>query len=460
MPRFVSTVVIAGFLFASAAVAASNPKANEALLAAAADGHADKILAALKKADPNTQDEQGNTPLIIMSGESLWGNYKDVIDAFVKAKANIEAKNKEGATALMVAAQYDRWSWVDALIAAGAKVNAKDNDGWTPLMYAALNDANTSAKSLIQAKADVEATDSKGFTALQIALGKGRGSIVEKLMEAGAKFPPKSPDGTAALIDSVYGRDLKGVRIALENNPDLAARDQDGWPALSIASYNDDRQIVMELLRAGADPTLKDKDGKTAIQRATENENKEVVALLGGKWDKPKLSGGTNVSIPCKELGGNVATNIGVDGNAILVTTVFPKPLTYYFGGGNMNRAKSAVKYTYDGSFAPEYEFASGYKLDYSQYGTSVQLNYKDSKGEVRHKNVFANVLSADVKKGEEDVDLSNLSEDERPRATNEEGILRTRVPMSVLGLTPGKPVKMTAKIGKCAPVTAQIALK
>lgn len=460
MPRVLSAIAIVAFLFVSAAPAAST-KANDALLAAAADGHADAILAALKKGgDPNARDDKGNTPLIIMSSDTLWGSDKDVLDAFIKAKANLDAKNKEGATALMIATANDRWSWVDLLIAAGAKINAKDNDGWTPLMYGALNDSNASVRSLIKAKADLEATDAKGYTALMIALGKGRGTVVENLVEAGAKFPAKSPDGYTSLVESVYGRDLKGVRIALDNKPDLTSRDDDGWPALSIAAYNDDRQIVMELLRAGVDPTLKDKEGKTALDRATQNENKEVVALLGGKWDKPKLSGGTNVKIPCKELGGDVATNFGVDGETIIVTTVYPKPLSYYLGGGLMNRAKSAVKYTYDADIAPSYQFATGYTLGYSQYGTSVQLNYKDSKGEVKHKSVFANVLSADLKKGEEDVDLSSVPDDDHPRAQNDEGILVTRVPMSVIGLKSGKPVKVTAKIGSCAPVTTQVALK
>lgn len=462
MPRVMTAIAIVAFLCVSAAPAATkSSKANEALLAAAADGHADPVLAALKKgADPNATDDKGNTALIIMSSDTLWGNYKDFIAAYKKAGGKIDAKNKEGATALMIAAANDKWSWVDELIAAGANVNAKDTDGWTPLMYAALNDSNASVRSLIKAKADLEATDGKGDTALLIALGKGRGTVVEKLMESGAKFPAKSSDGYTTLIDSVYGRDLKGVRIALENNPDLASRDDDGWSALSIAAYNDDRQIVMELLRAGIDATLKDKEGKTALDRAIQNDNKEVVALLGGKWDKPKLSGGTNVKIPCKELGGDVATNFGVDGDAIVVTTVYPKPLTYYLGGGRMNRAKSAVKYTYDGDITPSYQFANGYTLGYSQYGTSVQLNYKDSKGEVKHKNVYANVLSAELKKGDQDVDLANVPDDNQPRAQNDEGVLVTRVPMSVVGMKAGQPVKVTAKIGSCAPVTAQVAMK
>ena len=463
MSRLVSSIAIALFLIAAAAPAAYNKKASDALLEAAGKGEGDAILEALKKgADPNARDDKGNTALIIISSDTLWGHEQDVLNALLKAKGDIEAKNQDGQTPLMIAAANDRFSFVKMLIDAGAKVNAKDTDAWTPLMYAAINDSNASADLLIKAKADLENADTKGYTALMIALDRGRGSIAEKLLEAGAKWPAKSPSGLSTVVSSVFGRDLKGVRLALDpaRKPDVNSRDEDGWPAVSIAAYNDDRQIVMELLRAGADTSLKDKDGKTALDRATENENKEVAAILSNKWDVPKFNGGTNVTIPCKPLGGSVAANVAVDGETLVFTTVYPKPLTWYLGGGLMNRAKSAVKYTYDGSIEPSYQFGSGYGLSYSQYGTSVKLKYKDSKGEMRSKNVYANVLSADVKKGDEDVDLSSLSDDDRPSAVNDEGILKTRVPMSVLGLKPGKAVKMTAKIGSCDPVTAQVALK
>ena len=464
MPRFVTGVLAAAFLAAAPLIAASkNAKASDALLAAASKNESDDILAALKAgADANARDDKGNTALILISSDSLFGHEQDVLNALLKAKADVDAKNKEGQTALMIATANDRWNFVKMLIDAGAKVNARDNDGWTPLMYAAVNDSNTSADALLKANADVNNADTKGYTAVMVALDRGRGNIAEKLLKAGGTCPAKSPSGISSLVASVFGRDLQGVRLALDpsRKQDVNSRDEDGWPAVSIAAYNDDRQIMMELLRAGADPTLKDKDGKTALDRANENENKEVAAILTGKWDKPKFDKGTNVTVPCKDLGGSVATNVMVDGDVLVFTTYYPHPLSWYLGGGAMNRAKSAVKYTYNASIEPSYQFASGYGLSYSQYGTSVQLKYKDSEGRERQKSVYENVLSAEVKKGEEDVDVSSVSDDDRPRAINDEGLLRTRVPMSVLGLKAGPPVKVTAKIGSCGPVTAQVALK
>ena len=447
-------------LIASTAGAAKkfNAEAGQQLLAAAGEGEFDKIEAALKAgADPNIKDDQGRTPLLLASGQNLWGKEKETVAALKKAGAKIDLGDANGLTPLMNSAWSGRTEMTRALIAAGAKVDAKDKDGWTPLMYTAVVGEWSDTDELLKAKANLEFVDSDGFTALGIALNQGRGAVADRLFKAGAKLVPTTKTKIAPLIMSVYGRDLSCVRLVLENAPALDARDSDGWSALAISAFNDDRQIVMELLRAGVDPELEDKEGKTAIDRAKENENTETVALLSGQWDRPKLKGGTNIAVPCPVLGGNVDVNVAVDKSDLVFSTIYPKPLMWYLGGGYTNRAKSAKKYTYDGSIAPEITVGA-YTLGYMEYGTSVTLYYKDSQGNERQKNVYGNVLSVDVTKGDEDVDTSNL--ENPPDANNENGVLETRVPLSLLGLKKGGSVKMGAKIGNCGPVSATVKLK
>jgi len=272
-----------------------------------------------------------------------------------------------------------------------------------------------------------------------------------------------------AILIATYGRDLQCVRQVLESGAPVTGLDEDGWPAVEVAAFNGDGQIVMELLRAGADATIKDKEGKNALDRAKQNEHTEIAALLGAPWDVPKPKGGQTVVIPCPALGGKVNAHFVTDGPALVVTTMFPKPLTYYLGGGNTNRAKSAKTYTYEGSFAPAYYLdvdsnaktgtkdqlfkeANGaeYDIDYSQYGTSVTLTYHNSSGEERTKSVYANVLDVSVEKEGQMIDVSEVPDEDRPRAANENGVLITRVPLSLMKLTPGKTVRMTAKIGAC----------
>lgn len=452
------------------AKSAAKSKATQQLLDAAGKGDEDAILAALAAGgDPNARDEDNATALILCSTQSLFGKERKIVEAMVKSKVKIDAVDKDGASALISAAATGRDGMVRLLIENNAKVDLRDNDGWTALMYAATGGHWSAVQELIDAKADLNAADKKGWTPLGMAIYQGRGAAAEHLIKAGAKFPEKGANGMTPILLAIYGRDLQCVRQVLESGHAIEGLDEDGWSPLEVASYFGDGQIVMELLRAGADPAFKDKDGKTSIDRAKENENSEIVAILGGPWTVTKPKGGSTIALNCPALGGKVNANFTVDNATLIVTTMFPKPLTYYLGGGNTNRAKSAKAFTYEGSFAPAYyldvdsnaktgakeqlfkeAIGSEYDIDYTQFGTSVTLTYKDSKGNERSKPVYANVLDVSVEKEGSMIDVSEVPDENRPRAMNENGVLITRVPLSLMNLTPGKTVRMTAKIGAC----------
>lgn len=477
MIRRVVFCLLAGVL----GMAASKNEATNRLLSAAAEGEGDAIIAALAAgADPNARSEDKTPALVTVSMKALFGREERVIAAFVKAKANLDAADAGGATPLMAAAAADRGEMLEALIAAGAKIEARDKDAWTAVHYAVTNGNWSALDKLIAAKANVNVVANDKYSALMMALGGGRGGIAEKLMKAGAKYPASWPDGASGLVHAASGRDLRAVRIALANNPAIdEPSPDDGFTPLAIAAWNGDAQIVMELLRAGADPSIKDKKGKTPLDQATHQEESEIVALLGGKWDKPRPKGGKTIPIPCQNLGGTVEANFAVDGKALVFTTTYPHPLSYYFGGGNMNRAETAKKYTYPGSFTAAYYLdtdsnartgrkaemfeaearGADYTVEYDQYGTSVLLRYVNSKGVERQRQVFANVLGVSVKKGSDDVDLSELGDD-IPRAVNDDGVLRSRVPLSILALKPGSSIRVTAKIGACNPAVEKITLR
>jgi hypothetical protein len=91
--------------------------------------------------------------------------------------------------------------------------------------------------------------------------------------------------------------------------------------------------------------------------------------------------------------------------------------------------------------------------------GTPGSHQLGQAGGNERQKQVFANVLDVGVKNGSEDVDLSGLGDD-MPRAENDNGVLRSRVPLSLLALKPGRSIRVTAKIGSCNPVVEKITVK
>ena len=90
---------------------------------------------------------------------------------------------------------------VQALLKAGAEVNAADNQRWTPLHFAAQEFNVENARALVGATADLEAEDVYGNTPLWRATfaSKGRGDVVVLLLHAGADRHHANKSGNSPL---------------------------------------------------------------------------------------------------------------------------------------------------------------------------------------------------------------------------------------------------------------------
>lgn len=111
----------------------------------------------------------------LLMSASYVREYNEIIKELIIRGSDVNAKDDEGKTALMIAAQFS--SSVDinnvlTLLTYGANVNAQDNEGKTPLMYAAMQRSNIEhgnlnlIKTLIAHGANINTEDNNGKTAL------------------------------------------------------------------------------------------------------------------------------------------------------------------------------------------------------------------------------------------------------------------------------------------------------
>jgi ankyrin len=143
----------------------------------------------LAKADVNAPQVDGATAL-------HWAVYRDDVamaDLLLKAGANVKAANREGTTPLFMAALYGNPAMIERLLKAGADAKERGPNGETTLMFAARNGNAASIKLLVAAGADVNAKEAiRSTTALMWAAEEGHPAAVKALVEVGADVGAKS----------------------------------------------------------------------------------------------------------------------------------------------------------------------------------------------------------------------------------------------------------------------------
>ena len=143
--------------------------------------------------DPNTRDEKGQTGLLLALREPS----PRVIDVLLASKkTNVEARNENDESPLMLAAIKGQQELVQKLIARDADIN---KPGWTPLHYAASGGQVAIMKLLLDKYAFIDAPSPNGTTPLMMAAMYGSTASVKLLLDEGADTLMKNQQGMTAL---------------------------------------------------------------------------------------------------------------------------------------------------------------------------------------------------------------------------------------------------------------------
>jgi uncharacterized protein len=150
---------------------------------------------------------------------------KAAVRALVRQKADVNAPQIDGATALHWAVYRGDAEMAELLIRVGANVKAANRDGVTPLAMAALYGNAPMISRLIKAGAEATEVGPNGQTVLMLAARNGSPDAVKVLVEGGAKINAReSLRGTTALMWAVEQRHPEAVKVLLAGGADFAAR--------------------------------------------------------------------------------------------------------------------------------------------------------------------------------------------------------------------------------------------
>jgi len=172
---------------------------------------------------------------------------------------DVESKDKNGNTALGMAAYCGRTDAVKLLLEHGADVNATAGWGdWTALMKAAYGGHAEAVRLLLEHGADANARESvtERMTVLMKAAegGHAHSDIIESLIAHGADVNAKDKHGETALITaSEHGGRDDVVQSLLEHDADVNAKEYGVIDALEEAAGEGRAGAVKLLLLYGAD---------------------------------------------------------------------------------------------------------------------------------------------------------------------------------------------------------------
>jgi len=183
---------------------------------------------------------------------------------------------------------------VERLIEKGAEVNKKDKDGATPLAHAALNGYYRIAELLIANGADVDARDNQNASPLFYAAAKGYAAAAKILIENGANVNLLCGGGVETSARPLHmaagSGNVQLVKMLIVEGADVNGRAQNGWTPLFTAAAKGHSSIVKALLAGGADVNAKDMNGGTALSVAVIMGHTDIVKLLQNKGAEEAFS--------------------------------------------------------------------------------------------------------------------------------------------------------------------------
>jgi ankyrin repeat protein len=215
-------------------------------------------------------------------------NNSVAIRTLLEQKANVNAPQADGMTALHWATYHDDLDTVEHLVAAGADSKAASRYGVTPLSLACTNGNTAIVKLLLEAGANVNTTLPGGETVLMTAARTGHLAPVQALLARGCDVNAREYKGQTALMWAAADGHVEVVDALIKAGADFRAPLSSGFTPLFFAIREGRSQVVFRLLEAGASvnevmrPDRKNgrAGGKSPLILAIENGHFELSAAL------------------------------------------------------------------------------------------------------------------------------------------------------------------------------------
>ncbi|MDQ3156250.1 MAG: ankyrin repeat domain-containing protein [Actinomycetota bacterium] len=168
---------------------------------------------------------------------------------------------------------------------AGADLESRNDQRQTPLLLAAANDRYAVARLLVDLGADPDALDARHDTPWLVTGVTGSVAMLETLLPAHPDLTIKNRYGGLSPIPAGERGHADYIRRVVSTDVNLNHVNDLGWTALLETVILGDgskpyQDIVETLVRAGVDTSIKDKNGRTALDHAKSKGYTNIVRAL------------------------------------------------------------------------------------------------------------------------------------------------------------------------------------
>lgn len=133
-----------------------------------------------------------------------------------------------------------------------AEVDARNSDNETALILALKNEQPETAKLLVDRGANIKVVDSSGKTPLALSIGLGNAGLVQSLLEKGADPNIIDNEGKSPLLLAVMKANIDIIKVLLAKGANPNLRTSSGMSPLKSAEWAGRNDIAEILKGAGA----------------------------------------------------------------------------------------------------------------------------------------------------------------------------------------------------------------
>lgn len=176
-----------------------------------------------------------------------------LLKKLLKKKINVNCQNKNTDTMLMLASKKCYYDCVKIIIGTGAKINVVNKQGDTALHLAAGKKRNEKViEYLISKGAYINKKNSLGMTPLMIASSNGHKSNLIALLRHQPCLNVRTLNDETALTFAIVWRHKDIVKLLVQSGADINKKDSFGWRPLNYALQEGQREIIDTLIKNGA----------------------------------------------------------------------------------------------------------------------------------------------------------------------------------------------------------------